>query len=503
MAGMVSNIAVFVLCVPIYVLAFRKSGGREWRGALFLILIAGLILRMYAASDRCLHTWDERYHALVAKNAILHPLTPTLFEDPVLPYDFKDWTANHIWLEKGPVPLLAVSGSIRLFGTDELAVRVPSVLVSLLSVYLTYLIASLLLDRETGILAAFFHSINGLLIELPAGRVSSDHVDTFFIFFIELGIYLSILYLIGNRRWYIPLLIGLSTGTAVLCKWFPALVVFPVWTSGVLLMRNCPVRRLLAALALATAGCLIVVGPYLAYIHAAFPQEAAWVVRKYLLAYVDTVDAHSAPFYYYIQKTGVVFGELIYVPLLLGLYEIVRRRADWRIGTLTVWWMLPMLVFSLAETKRFTYLLISAPAFFILLSHYWRRIANWKDCGSHRWAVSLLLFLLVALPVRYSIDRITPFENRDTTPKWSSYVKSLKDALVARNRVVVFNVEHNVEAMFYSGLTIYNFIPDETTIRRLTRNGYRVVINDDGKPGNAFTLMDQVEVLKLVPAEEQ
>jgi len=30
-----------------------------------------------------------------------------------------------------------------------------------------------------------------------------------------------------------------------------------------------------------------------------------------------------------------------------------------------------------------------------------------------------------------------------------------------------------------------------------------VVINDDGKPGNAFTLMDQVEVLKLVPAEEQ
>ena len=214
MAGMVSNIAVFVLCVPICVLAFRKSGGREWRSALFLILVAGLILRMYAASDRCLHTWDERYHALVAKNAILHPLTPTLFEDPVLPYDFKDWTSNHIWLEKGPVPLLAVSGSIRLFGTDELAVRVPSVLVSLLSVYLTYLIASLLFDRETGILAAFFHSINGLLIELPAGRVSSDHVDTFFIFFIELGIYLSILYLIGNRRWYIPLLIGLLSRMA-------------------------------------------------------------------------------------------------------------------------------------------------------------------------------------------------------------------------------------------------------------------------------------------------
>ena len=30
-----------------------------------------------------------------------------------------------------------------------------------------------------------------------------------------------------------------------------------------------------------------------------------------------------------------------------------------------------------------------------------------------------------------------------------------------------------------------------------------VVINDDGKPGNAFRLMDHVEVLKLVPAGEQ
>src|SRR5713101_6661867 len=195
-----SNIGVFVLCVPFYVLAFKKCG-RECRTSLWLILVAGLILRMYAASDRCLHTWDERYHALVAKHLILHPLTPTLFEDPVLPYDFKNWTANHVWLEKGPVPLWAVSVSIRLFGTDELAVRVPSVLVSLLSVYLTYLIASLLFDRSTGILAAFFHSINGLLVELAAGRVSSDHVDTFFIFFIELGIYLSLVYMIANRRW--------------------------------------------------------------------------------------------------------------------------------------------------------------------------------------------------------------------------------------------------------------------------------------------------------------
>jgi 4-amino-4-deoxy-L-arabinose transferase-like glycosyltransferase len=500
---MLSNIGVLALCVPIYVLVFRNAGRGKYGTALFLVLAAGLILRMYAASDGCLHTWDERYHALVAKHLIAHPLTPTLFENPVLQYDFTNWTTNHIWLEKGPIPLWALSGAIRLFGTDELGIRVPSVLVSILSVYLTYLIASLLFDRHTGILAAFFHSINGLLVELPAGRVSSDHVDTFFVFFVELGIFLSVIDIIANRRWCVPLLIGITTGMAVLCKWSPALVVFPVWIAGVLLMKDVPARRLLPALILAAAGLLIVVCPYLLYLHAAFPREAAWVFRKYAFAYTETLDAHSGPFYFYLQRIGVVFGELIYVPLLLGVYELARRRAGWQVGVLTVWWMLPVLVFSFAATKRPTYLLISAPAFFILLSYYWRRIRSLNGPGAPGWAAALLLLLLAALPVRYSIDRITPFETRIRTPKWSAEVKSLKDKLGGRDKVVVFNVEHNIEAMFYSDLTIYDFVPDEAMINRVTRGGYRVIINDDGRAGNRFPLTDQVEVLRLVAAGDE
>ena len=73
--------------------------GRYTR-ALCLIVILGFGLRAYSASDRYLHNWDERYHALVAKNMIEHPLRPTLYENPVLPFDSKDWERNHIWLHK-------------------------------------------------------------------------------------------------------------------------------------------------------------------------------------------------------------------------------------------------------------------------------------------------------------------------------------------------------------------------------------------------------------------
>ena len=499
-ASMLINIGVLGICALLCAWAIRESRHGRYRSALLLIVAAGLALRLHAASDRCLHMWDERFHALVAKNLIDHPLTPTLFENPVLPYDFKNWTANHVWLEKGPVPLWALAGSIRVFGADELAVRLPSIVVSLLSVYLTFLIAARLFDRDVALLAAFFHAINGLIVELVAGRVSSDHVDTFFLFFIELGVYLTVRFLTGDRHWAVPLLIGMSTGTAVLCKWFPALIVFPVWVAGLMLARQ-DARRWVPAVLLAAAGCLLVVCPYVIYVNTAFPEEASWIFRKYLLAFTAGVDEHTAPAYFYVQKTGIVFGELVYVALLFGLFEVGARRAGWQIGMLSVWWALPLLLFSFAATKRFTYLLIAAPAIFMLLACFWRRVYVRRTQFAYRWAVYAFLLLMVALPVRYSIDRITPFENRLRTPAWSAEVKAMKQRLGAAHRVVVFNVEHNIEAMFYCEVPIYHFIPDQGTIGRLTRAGYHVVITDDGRLQRGFHMTDDAEVLKLVAAE--
>ncbi|HXO30218.1 MAG TPA: hypothetical protein VOA80_22920, partial [Thermoanaerobaculia bacterium] len=83
---------------------------RAWRrgrpeAAAAAIVAAGLVLRMYAGCDLFLHTWDERYHALVAKHLVEHPLVPTLYDHPVLPYDYRDWRSNHVWLHKPPLAL--------------------------------------------------------------------------------------------------------------------------------------------------------------------------------------------------------------------------------------------------------------------------------------------------------------------------------------------------------------------------------------------------------------
>lgn len=200
------------------------------RLALFLNVLGGLILRGWCASDRFLHDWDERYHALVAKNLMSHPLCPTLFDNPVLPYDFTQWASNHIWLSKQPLPLWAMAASLKVFGIHEFSVRIPSLIVGSIAILLTFAIAKQLFSSsKIAFWAAFFHAIHGLTIEVNSGRDSSDHVLTFFAFFIELGILCAILSTKTNQKIRFSIFTGVCMGLAYLCKWHPALIILPIW----------------------------------------------------------------------------------------------------------------------------------------------------------------------------------------------------------------------------------------------------------------------------------
>ncbi len=50
-----------------------------------IALAFGFYLRFSAADHAYISQWDEAYHALVAKNLAAHPLTPTLYDDPLRP----------------------------------------------------------------------------------------------------------------------------------------------------------------------------------------------------------------------------------------------------------------------------------------------------------------------------------------------------------------------------------------------------------------------------------
>ena len=221
---------ILLLCAILLLTGFvffllKKS---RFKRALLLILVLGAFLRIYSSSTPFLHQWDERYHALVAKNLIQHPLTPTLHEHPVLEYSNNNWVGGNIWLAKPSFPLWLMSGSIAVFGNSLWAIRLPSILLGLLAVWLTYLIAGRIFGSKTAIIAAFLHAIHGLTIEMIGGGVSSDHVEHTFIVMVELGIYFTVLQRGQILQYKWSVLSGVFMGLAFLSKWYPGLIVMPV-----------------------------------------------------------------------------------------------------------------------------------------------------------------------------------------------------------------------------------------------------------------------------------
>src|SRR5690606_36307380 len=104
------------------------------------------------------------------------------------------------------------------------------------------------------------------------------------------------------------------------------------------------------------------------------------------------------------------------------------------------------LFFSCAATKMEGYTIFTAPALFIITALFWDYLKKYRSRCRYRWMVNLILILLLALPVRYSLERIKPFEKSEREPQWAQELKALN---IDNPKVVLFNVEHAIEAMFY------------------------------------------------------
>ena len=78
----------------------------------------------------------------------------------------------------------------------------------------------------------------------------------------------------------------------------------------------------------------------------------------------------------------------------------------------------------------------------------------------------LVMVLLLVLPVRYSIERLKPFIKTERNPQWTRELREL--GREGYEKGVLFNYSNYIEAMFYTGLTVYDRIPDQSLISDLT-----------------------------------
>lgn len=458
------------------------------------LLAAAFIIRFDAAWQFSLHSWDERYHAVVARNLIDDPLRPTLYRTPVLPYDHRQWTANHVWLHKPPLALWLMAGSMRAFGEHEIAMRLPSVVLSTCGVWLTFFIGRRLFGEPAGLLAAGFHAVNGFLVALASGRRVADHVDTALVFFVELGIWAALAHRdTGRRPWLVWA--GAALGAAVLSKSAPGLLVAAVAVA--VFSRRWGIGEAMRRTALLCLAGGLVAAPWLVYTALAFPAEARYttvLTFRHLTAVVENDASHPLM---YLRDMPRFFGELVWLPLSAAVVTAVRRRQAGLVECL-VWAAVPYVTFSLAATRLPNFVMIAAPALFLLQARYWcaLREARSRMHGWRRRAAGILLALLAVLPGRYLLEPTGSFERRDRRPAEFEDLRTL-DARLPGGPAVVFNVPRAVEAMFYSRHPVYPRLPTGDEVRALTARGLRVVVYEP--PGTVAPIPPSWNVTRVGP----
>jgi 4-amino-4-deoxy-L-arabinose transferase-like glycosyltransferase len=441
---------------------------------LILILTFGFLLRCLGLFYPYLYEWDERYHALVAKHLAENPLLPLLYKTVPLPYHIEHWASNHIWLHKPPMALWIMALSIKSFGANEIAVKLPSIILSTISIYLTFRIALFFSEKKIALLAAFFQSINGLLLELTFGAQATDHVDTIFLFFVELCVFIIIIYIKKSHIWYL-LLLGVALGMAILTKWLTALIVLPLFIT--LLFPIQGFRKVIIDTFMILLIAAIIVMPWQWYIFSYFPAEARWESDYNWRHITEVLEGHDGAWWWHILYASKYWNELIVISFIWFLFSIKTKPLRSKTLTLALWVLIPYIIFSLVATKMVAYPLITAPAIFIILAMFWYHL---KANPIHIKSLNtFILILIISLSLRRSFERVQLALDIDAVKKKSTWVKEIKNVIEDKN-AIIFNTESYIEIMFYHDYLAYPYTPESKVLQHLIEQGYSVYINQEG-----------------------
>jgi 4-amino-4-deoxy-L-arabinose transferase-like glycosyltransferase len=359
------------------------------RAILILILAGSFALKLVHLNHAAVKPLDEVFHAIVARNFLTHPFTPTLVDRPWLPYEKDDWLSNHIWLHKPPMAMWQIAIFYAILGVNTLALRLPSAILSTLAVWLTYLIGSRLLDRPAALIAAFLQGFNPVILMLVNGYVFSDHVDISLLFWTELAIFFLVRAAQTKSRTDI-ILCGIAQGLAFLSKTYPALIVTLL---AFAIIRTLGGRGVLILL-LAT---LLTIAPWLTWTAIRFPHEFVHENLGILHHLNENVENWAAPwdqlvFYYWISIFHVFYPAII-ASTALFFYRAFRR-PTLATTLISVWAIGVMLPNLLATSKPMTATLIGWPAAWLILADTISRALRSDRAALGVWLGSMLLAVI-------------------------------------------------------------------------------------------------------------
>ncbi|HTO69700.1 MAG TPA: glycosyltransferase family 39 protein [Myxococcota bacterium] len=476
-------------------IALLATRAERTRAAVGWLVLAAALLRVPPAAHFSLSAWDERYHAVVARNEMRHPFVPMLVAAPLEEPAPDDWRHAHVWLHKPPLTTWLMALAMAAFGANEVALRVPSILAASLAVALVFALARRFVSERAALFAAGLAAWQARSLLLVAGVRATDHVDVMLSAAVALGAVAAVRAAEaadGPPRRFArrTALVGGATALAWYAKETPALVV-PALFLFLLLAREASWRARLLAPAGALAVAAALVAPWLGYTAQAFPAVAAVARARGGRYFWNVVDKQGGPWWFHFANLPLDFGWLAPAALLGFAFVALRRRRE--LLPLVAWVALVYGTFSLAATKMQSYPLVAAPALFVALG--W---LAW-DAVPRAAARAALCAVLCGNAAWTALAVEAPLTAKARDPLWAAELRRLGAEVerMPEGRRVVFGTPAPTECLFYARATCVAAPADAATVARASAQGFFVATYGEGAiPGALHISIDP----RAVPA---
>jgi 4-amino-4-deoxy-L-arabinose transferase-like glycosyltransferase len=459
----------------------------------FLFLSAVSIAAAFALFSPYLYDWDEQFHALVAKNLSKNPFVPKLIPHHPLNINQDTWLSGIIWTHKQPLFTWQMALSIKLFGTNTFAFRLPSVLFHGALVIAIFRIGTIVFNRKTGFIAALLVMHAAYLLGLISGRIGTDHNDFIFLCYITFSFWAWFEWSLSkNKKWLYW--IGIFVGCAILTKWLVGLLVFAGWTITLIPeLRKGNWWNSLKPLFISFGVSMLVSMPWQIYTYLRFPLEF-----KREMAYNSKHVSHALEnhvgdaWYHFDQIRHIYFNPFDFlIVFLISLIFLIRAKNVKKTHQIFILVSIGIIYafFTIVQTKMPSF---TIPVFGFVMLIIAFGLTEITKLIPYKWVNRIALILVTALLVNWILKPTPTLNNYDFYRKPEEIVgkKNLLKAyqFMRKNgsstgKRIVFGVDFfpfsHISWMVYNDEIAYPFIPSESEVIELKRKGYDVVVIRD------------------------
>jgi 4-amino-4-deoxy-L-arabinose transferase-like glycosyltransferase len=314
------------------------------------------------------------------------------------------------WLEKPPLYYWITAPLYSIFNSKETAARLGPSLCALIASVAIFWIGTALWSRIVGFLSAC------ILLTCPGfaafGRSASTDMPFTCCLTIAMAIFaygVAMDRRIGWRILFGYFFLGLAIlGKGPVAIVLAAAIMLCFWyldeRGGILkTWRVVPGTILTAAIAIPWF--------WLVFRHNGFAFISTFFINHNLARYITGIHHHSQPVYYYLPVLiGLFFPWSGWLTLLLpkSFWHRLRRWREWNPATvfLTCWFLIPLLFFSLSDSKLPGYILPSLPPLALILGVQASRVLNGLEASIGK--TKMLLFAGLNLLLSAAIAVATP-----------------------------------------------------------------------------------------------